>query len=464
MQQRWLRLCVCAAVGAASVLGGVQSAPATPQTVRSGQIRSCFDRQGSEQAPIATMQPGGSGQTSLAMKAQDRVYHPVILDARGRADPPSLEELLAAVRPDACAPGTQIAVMVHGFRQSHGNATKDYRNIARRLRRAADAFRLKVVPVGVHWPSDPGAMRSYIPRALGHRIASVLGFPKALKNPYLEKARIARETGRTGLRAVLFRLQDEFPGVPLHIFSHSLGAQAIVSALAPEGEVDRGLSREIEQPGRVLRVGMVVLAGADLDAEHFARERAPGARRALDRAEVWWVTVPAPGRADGMLEMRRAAGRGDAIGNTGIQLVRDDFERLRERGALVLEVGNIPTWHRFPRYYNDRRLKAPAASLFVMRERATQATDAEISEAVTAVLRADPEALAVCVRVHNASIGLSASAGLGADAGPLAHIKIVDPKAARPAAPRRPAELRAGSVQIWTADPRPHVPSRVNGK
>jgi alpha/beta hydrolase family protein DUF900 len=248
----------------------------------------------------ATEEPAEAGQTLE--------YHPVILGPDGTASRQSLDVLIASLRPEVQDPRTQIVVLIHGFKTTLRRGTTEYSDLARRLGREADAFGLKLALVGVHWASSPGPGRSWLPQAFLSRVTSLLGFHNAVKNPYLAKVRLARQAGRTGLRSVLFRLQDEFPAAPLHLFVHSLGAQMLVSALAPEGAKDEKAPPAIEQPERVPGVGMVALAGADLDEDVFARRATPAVRLALCRARVWWVTVPEQGKADGVLELRRGPG------------------------------------------------------------------------------------------------------------------------------------------------------------
>jgi hypothetical protein len=252
--------------------------------------------------------------------------------------------------------------MIHGFGTSADAATLNYEEITGRLRAAADQAGLRAVPIGVYWNADPGIGRSWVPKLIGSRLTSLLGLRKAVRNPYLEKVRLAERTGETGMRALLFRLQDEFPGVPVHAFAHSLGAQVLVSALAPAGAAP-----DVVQPAREARLGLAAIAGADVDCDIFSREHS-AARAALPRAAVWWVTIPDKGKADAMLELRRGAGRGDAVGNRGLELRDEDRDRLLARRALVLDEGDIPVHHAFVDYFHDRRVRSLAWSLLYLQQ------------------------------------------------------------------------------------------------
>lgn len=288
-------------------------------------------------------------------------YLPITLKKDGTASESALRELTDAVDAEKAKGATQVAVLIHGFNVEPQDAAKQYGEISRRLREEAGAVGLQLAVVGLHWASHPGNQGKWVTAALGNRFTSLLGFKKAVRNPYLAKVALARQTGSTGFRSLLIRLQDRFPGLPVNVFAHSLGAEVAVSALAPV----RNLAG-VEQPERALELGMVVLAGADLDSNAFSRANPCGAAQALRQAQVWWITVPEKGQADGILEMRRGAGRPDALGNRGLKLSREDMDRLLERRGLVVDQSNIPVSHEITRYYNPHRLGELAASLLYL--------------------------------------------------------------------------------------------------
>src|SRR4051812_18866506 len=195
-------------------------------------------------------------------------YHAVTIEKDGSAGVASLDDLTTAVERDVQAGAGEIVVLIHGFAVTPRCGTEEFTDIARRLRRQGEPAGLRPSIVGVHWDSDAGPLGSWMVQATAQRLTSLLGMRRAVRNPYLEKRALAARTGRTGLRAVLFRLQDRFPQVPVHLFSHSLGAEVVVSALAPEAGDP---SLPAEQPNRPLHLGAVVLAGADLDYDRFSR-------------------------------------------------------------------------------------------------------------------------------------------------------------------------------------------------
>jgi esterase/lipase superfamily enzyme len=320
-------------------------------------------------------------------------YQAVTLEDEGAAGAAALEGMVEGVRSELDGDRGQVVVMVHGFNVARKHAEKDYRAVAGRLRAQAEEAGLELAVVGVHWNSGAGSLGKWLPAAVGSRLTSLLGMKKAVKNPYLEKVKTARASGRTGLRAVLFRLQEEFPGTPVHLFAHSLGAEVAVSALCPHLQPAKDDTR-IEQPDRILRVGMVTLVGADLDQDVFTRRPAVEHCMVLDRADVWWVTVPEKGHADGVLELRLGAGRSHAVGNKGLKLEADELGRLLARRALVVDQGRVPATHVVTDYFHRERVRELTASMLYLENPEAPAAQKSILAALDRVLQADQAALA----------------------------------------------------------------------
>jgi hypothetical protein len=360
---------------------------------------------------LVTLGAGRGSAEPRTVTAQGApAYHSIILGAGGRAEAPALDRLASEVRQDVAGERAQIVVMVHGFQTPLAEGQEQFETIANRLRKDSNRLGMHTCIIGVHWDSGSDSMAKWVPKAVGNRLTSLLGFKKAIKNPYLEKLKLARLTGRTGLRSVLFRLQESAPGVPIHVIAHSMGAEVTVAALAPEASAADAASGEgeVEQPERTLRVGLVTLAGADLDYDMFCRERGGVLEQALGRAQVWWVTVPSSKRADGMLEIRRGAGRCDAVGNRGLKLCREDLNRLLRRRGLVLDVGNVPTKHGFVDYLNDKRMDSLTASMLYLQSPESPDARGSVLAALDGVLGADATSLHLasdsnpCLRLYAA--------------------------------------------------------------
>lgn len=341
---------------------------------------------------VLTASPALAREQRSASARGDRGFYCVRIDQEGRAEKRSLDAVAARIQHESAAGPVQVLLMVHGFQTPESAADKDYEKIAGRMAKQTSRLGIRTMLVGLHWDSGSNSLGAWLPKAVGHRITSLLGFKKAIKNPYLEKVKEARQVGRNGLRTVLFRLQDAAPQAPIHVLAHSLGAEVVVAALAPEAALS-DLNEPIQHRGRLLSLGVVTLMGADLDFDTFNREHPESAAHALSQAQVWWVTVPESKRADGMLELRRGAGRGDAIGNRGLKLSRQDTDRLLRRRGLVLDMGDVPVKHGFTDYCTPKRVEALARSLCYLADPAAPEGQSSTLAALDRLLRTDPARL-----------------------------------------------------------------------
>lgn len=321
-------------------------------------------------------------------------FYCVSIDQQGHADAKGLERLTSRLQHEAADGPVQVLVMVHGFQTPSATADDDYRAISAQFGKQCSRVGVRTFLVGVHWDSGSDALGKWLPKAVGSRITSLLGFKNAVKNPYLEKVAHARQVGRTGLRTILFRLQDSMTETPVHVLAHSLGAQVVVSGLAPEASVSSPTD-EIAERGRALRLGVVTLAGADLDYDAFDRGRKDNLERALSQAQVWWVTVPEKKTADGMLELRHGAGRGDAVGNRGLKLGKHDLDRLLRRRGLVIDMGDVPVKHGFADYFGAKRVEALARSYCYLVDPQSAEGSMSTLAALDQVLSSEPSSLRV---------------------------------------------------------------------
>ncbi|MGV3719702.1 MAG: alpha/beta hydrolase [Actinomycetota bacterium] len=321
-------------------------------------------------------------------------FHCVSIDKEGKADAKELERLTSRLQHETADGPVQVLVMVHGFQTPSATADDDYRAISAQFGKQCSRLGVRTFMVGVHWESGSDSLGKWLPKAVGHRITSLLGFKKAVKNPYLEKVAYARQVGRTGMRSILFKLQDTVPDTPVHVVAHSLGAQVVVSGLAPEASV-KAAGDEIVERGRALKLGVVTLAGADVDYDAFDRDRKDNVERALGQAQVWWITVPEKKTADGMLELRRGAGRGDALGNRGLKLSRHDVDRLLRRRGLVIDMGDVPVKHGFADYLCAKRVEALIRSYTYLADPMSAEGSVSVLAALDRVLSSEPSSLRV---------------------------------------------------------------------
>lgn len=352
----------------------------------------------------------GTGLPAAASPADTKppAYYPITLEPDGSVKAEALDQLAGRIHTAAGDPHAQFVVLVHGYNTSGTLGRRQYRQIARDLTLTGNSAGWHPVVIGVHWPSHPGPLLRWLPQMLGYRFISGTGFPKALTNPYLEKSRLAARAGRTGLRAVLFRLRADYPRVPLHVFAHSMGSELVIRALSPEAGKLPGASDRIVQPTRLLQLGMVVLAGADLDQDVFSPEETDGVPQALDRAAVWWITVPRKNTADAALELRRSAGRREALGNVGLSLKRSQLQALLARRALVIDSRKVPIVHDILAYFTRGRLESLADSLGYLAGTARNAKHASVLQELDKLLalpgaelpQLDPSTLGTSERVY----------------------------------------------------------------
>ncbi len=290
-------------------------------------------------------------------------YVAVRLDEEGALAEADLNAVLEEVRTVDGGRADDVVVMVHGFNTTFGDGRSQYRQMARTFRRHSGSKPGRLVMIGVHWRSHPGPVTRWLPQMLAYRLATVLGFRNAFHNPYLEKVRAARRAGRRGVRDLLLGLQAQFPPERVHVLAHSLGSEVLLRALSPTPP-----GKATDPPHPQLRLGVVSLAGADLDQDVFAHPERSTAHYALPQASVWWITCPREKTADGVLELRRSAGRRDAVGNIGLSLQRGDFDALMRRRGLVIDDETIPIGHDILDYYSTRRLRKLAEAVVYLRK------------------------------------------------------------------------------------------------
>jgi hypothetical protein len=367
------------------------------------------------------------------VSAADPVYHAVQLDEHGALAPEALAGVVAAIRQAAASPRAQIVVVAHGYNTSQTLGKRQYRQVARELRTEARAAGWEPIVIGVHWPSHPGSYAHWLPRMLGYRFISGTGFPNALSNPYLDKVRMAQRCGRSGFRSLLLRLQEAYPKVPVNVLAHSLGCELTVRALVPESLKAADGEPPIERPEIRLHLGMVALAGADIDQNAFAPQEDSSVAAALDQAQLWWITVPRHNSADAALELRRTAGRRDAMGNVGLELVPEQLERLVRRRALVIDSRRVPITHDLLAYYTEARTKSLVEALNYLVD--PKPGKGGTLELLDQVLLADPQRLPDLASIPDASVRLYARWRQDPARSRFGYITVLPRSVAIPAAP-----------------------------
>ena len=272
-------------------------------------------------------------------------------------------EALAQQVPDP----QHVVMLVHGWDTSAATNRRESREIALALQ---EGFRRQGERAGVlslHWPSDAGPQRTWIPQTLLHYFFQTLGFRNAIPHPYKRDVPLARAVGLRGARQVLLDAHARFPHAKLHVLAHSLGSEVALHALDPNtlhGD-ERALAVPYE-PG-ALPLDLVVLAGADVDQELMLRsqETAGGPSPGL-----LWVTLPERGRPrDRVLMLRKLARKRPALGDAGPKLRAAEIDALVGGRRLIFDTLDIPPTHRILNYYNADRLFRLAAAATALRTR-----------------------------------------------------------------------------------------------
>jgi pimeloyl-ACP methyl ester carboxylesterase len=237
-----------------------------------------------------------------------------------------------------------VVVLVHGFNTPYHRSAEHYEHAAALLRRQFDRLNEPVSVVGLQWPSSAGALREWLPKSFASFLLKKLGFRNAVRDPYLAKIPVDRAVGRVGLRQVVFALQERFPEAGVHLIGHSMGAEVIAHAVAPDITEIPKAGPAPEEPERPCSVGLVALLGADLD--YNAIDRAPPRTPGTGLPRLLWVTFPRFDAAeDRALRVRRLVrGRGPSAtvfhwsgaSSTTMRLPRGRWSTTRTRSPTTI--------------------------------------------------------------------------------------------------------------------------------
>jgi hypothetical protein len=271
---------------------------------------------------------------------------------------------LAAQQPDP----QHVVVLVHGWDTPLYASARQYAEVAPRVKAEFDRLGDRVAILGVQWDSDAGPRRAWLPTAFAHYVFGFAGFRNAVRDPYSSRVPVARAAGRLGLRQMLFDIEDRFPNAQVHVFAHSMGAETAIHALDPSFTPFEGRGEPVYLPERPLKLGIVALAGADLDYDAQARtHRGPGDRGVLP--SLLWITLPKLGTTkDKVLSIRKRARGKAALGNSVPRLRGDQFDTLISQRCLIMDTIDIPRDHALVEYYASGRLARLADAAVTLRD------------------------------------------------------------------------------------------------
>jgi hypothetical protein len=285
-----------------------------------------------------------------------------------------------------------VVVLVHGWDTPYYQSTRQFGHVAPQVRAEFDRLNERAAVLGIQWDSNVGPRRTWIPAAFGHYFFSLLGLRKVIRDPYTSRIPVARTLGRTGLRQILFDVRDRFPEARIHVFAHSMGAEATAHAINPEfTPLSAGDDTPVYRPERPLKLDVVALAGADLDFDSGARSR-PVHPAAAPR--LLWITLPKIGaKKDKVLTLRKRARSKAAIGNAVPGFRQDQYDALISQRRLVFDTIDIPENHALVDYFRNGRLTRIADAAAGIRD--PQHNPSALLKELDAVLAepADPAAL-----------------------------------------------------------------------
>lgn len=284
------------------------------------------------------------------------------LGARTTLSESDLGSLLHQVSAQEPAP-QHVIILIHGWMTPTAQAQAQYTAVARAVHETYQARGERVAVVGLAWNSDVGGTATWVPQYLAHRLASLLFLGSAIADPYLSKVWLARDMGRGSLRQVILALQDRYPDADVDVWCHSMGAEMTRAAVRPH-DLDAFFKVPAWAPDARLRLGMIALAGADLDASALLhRDVLPGG----PQARLLWLTIPrrAVGEEDVVLAGARVFARrgSQAIGNTMPVMDPASYDLLMSNGTLVFDNEDVPTDHQFLLYYTTDRVQRMTEAL-----------------------------------------------------------------------------------------------------
>lgn len=259
------------------------------------------------------------------------------VDKTAQVAPEAVAATVAALKKQTPDP-EHVILMIHGFDVPRDSSTLEFDALAQRCKEQFAPSKTKVAFAGVQWASA----------------AETSVFK--LANVYWEKISVARSVGRGPTRQLLFAVREAFPKAHISIFAHSMGCEVLAAALVPEIEyADQVPFVETFRPQSDVKLLMTAMCGSDLDYDIWSKSQA-SARNQGERSRLLWSTVsPYTGKVDKVLSMR-ARLRGKAAGSAFPKMTLEQLDESISKRRLLLDANDIPTDHKFGRYFDQARL------------------------------------------------------------------------------------------------------------
>lgn len=287
--------------------------------------------------PALAQDPSPSPSPAPPPPVEPKEYSQLWVDKTCVVTPEAVAATVAGVKKQNAKP-EHIIVFIHGFDVSRDSSTAEFDALALRLRKHLEPTRASVAYAGVQWES-----------ASDQSIFE-------LANVYWEKISVARSTGRGPTRELLFALAKAFPKSRITLMAHSMGCEVAAAAIIPEVDyADQVPFVPTCQPETDVKLQMAVLCGSDVDYDMWAKSHAV-ARNQNERCKLMWHTVaPYLGKGDNVLDTR-AKMRGKAAGSAFPKMTLEQLDLTLAHRRAIFDGEDIPTDHKFSKYYNDARL------------------------------------------------------------------------------------------------------------
>jgi hypothetical protein len=268
-----------------------------------------------------------------------------------------------------------VVVLIHGWDTPVFQSAKEYAAVAPVIRKEFARNGERVAVVGLQWDSDAGPKREWVPQVFFHHAFRLIGFKKAVKDPYLSRVPVARALGRQALRQLLLGIEDRYPSAHLHLFAHSMGSEMAVHAVDPGFSPFQTKDEpQTYEPGRLLKLDILALLGADVDYDAEAKAPA-GSKERGALPSVLWITLPKLGEVkDKALSYRKKARGKAALGNSVPQLRGEQIDAMVTKRCLIFDTIEIPPDHVFVKYFSQGRVARLADAAATLRDPSKQAS------------------------------------------------------------------------------------------
>ena len=275
-------------------------------------------------------------QAQTKNPSPQRPYVLVPAGKGGKLSDAALNQVLRDVKKQEPNP-EHIVVMMHGFWNTSEDSNKSYTTIAQRVRDQFGQRKVRAAILGLQWESAVAGSE----------------WPWEIEGAYLSMLARGRGVGRVTGRQLMLQLQKSYPKATYHILAHSQGCEVAGATVFPEMDYKDDIPKtEPLHPKQDLRIGLLCLAGSDLDYDVWYKSQVD----VRNRVRLFWMTVSSYiGDRDRTLYYRKAS-RGLGGGLAVPRMTEKQYDALFPQKRLVFDNADIPQGHEFAKYYEEKRV------------------------------------------------------------------------------------------------------------